>query len=122
MVHSTPAAWTMARICNTALVEPPVAIMTLTAFSMDLRVTISRGLSSSSMALSNTRADSAADCVFSSCTLAMVDEYGRLMRSASKAELMDFAVHMAPHEPGPGIACSPIRTEEHTSDLPSLMR
>src|SRR2546430_8849981 len=46
----TPAAWAIARKCSTALVEPPVAMITETAFSMDLRVTISRGLRSILMA------------------------------------------------------------------------
>src|SRR3546814_19325070 len=81
---------------------------TLTAFTIDLRVTMSRGFRSSAMALSNTRADSAAELVFSSCTLAIVDEYGRLMPIASNAELMVFAVYMPPQEPGPGMACSSI--------------
>src|SRR3546814_15905157 len=94
MVHSTPAAWAIAKICRTALVEPPVAMTTLTAFSIDLRVTITRGFRSSAMALSNTRADSAAELVLSSCTLAIVDEYGRIMPIASNAEPMVFVVYM----------------------------
>jgi hypothetical protein len=36
MVHSTPAACAMARKCSTALVEPPVAMITATAFSIAL--------------------------------------------------------------------------------------
>ena len=64
----------MARKCSTALVEPPVAMITATAFSMDLRVTMSRGLMSLRIASSSTRADSRAEVTFSSCTLAMVEE------------------------------------------------
>ena len=34
IVHSTSAAWAIARKCSTALVEPPVAITTAIAFSI----------------------------------------------------------------------------------------
>ena len=64
----------MARKCSTALVEPPVAMMTATAFSMALRVTMSRGLMSFRMASISTLADSLAEFCFSSCGLAMVLE------------------------------------------------
>ena len=74
MVHSTSAAWAIAKKCNTALVEPPVAMMTATAFSIDLRVTISRGLMSFLMASTKTLADSLAEFIFSSWGLAMVLE------------------------------------------------
>ena len=74
MVHSTPAQCAIAKKCSTALVEPPVAMITATAFSMDLRVTMSRGLMPLRMASTKTRADSLADSTFSSCTLAMVEE------------------------------------------------
>jgi hypothetical protein len=46
MVQSTPAAWAMARKCSTALVEPPVAMITATAFSIAFLVTMSRGFRS----------------------------------------------------------------------------
>ena len=46
----------MARKCSTAFVLPPVAMMTATAFSIDLRVTMSRGLRSISTALTSVRA------------------------------------------------------------------
>ena len=64
----------MARKCSTALVEPPVAITTAMAFSSDLRVTMSRGLRPSPIALTRTLADSLAEFIFSSCGLAIVDE------------------------------------------------
>ena len=74
MVHSTPAQWAMAKKCSTALVEPPVAMITATAFSMDFRVTMSVGLRSILMASISTLADSLAELTFSSWGLAMVDE------------------------------------------------
>ena len=74
MVHSTPAACAMARKCSTALVEPPMAMITATAFSIASRVTMSRGFRSSFTASISTRADSRADAVFSSCGFAIVDE------------------------------------------------
>ena len=74
MVHSTPAACAMARKCSTALVEPPVAMMTATAFSMAFLVTMSRGFRSFLIASISTLADSLAELAFSSCGLAMVDE------------------------------------------------
>jgi len=74
IVHSTPAVWAIAKKCSTAFVEPPVAMMTATAFSIDLRVTMSRGLMSFFTASISTRADSCAELSFSSCGLAMVLE------------------------------------------------
>ncbi len=64
----------MARKCSTALVEPPVAMITATAFSMASLVTISRGLMSFLIASISTLADSFAEFIFSSCGLAMVLE------------------------------------------------
>jgi hypothetical protein len=74
IVHSTPAVWAMARKCSTALVEPPVAMITATAFSIAFLVTMSRGLMSFLMASISTLADSLAEFIFSSCGLAMVLE------------------------------------------------
>ncbi len=79
-------------------------MITATAFSMLSRVTMSRGFRSFFTASTSTRADSRVDCSFSSCTLAIVLEYGRLRPSASNAELIVLAVYMPPHEPLPGIA------------------
>ena len=102
IVHSTSAACAIARKCSTALVEPPVAMISATAFSIDLRVTMSRGLRSFFTASISTRADSAAESVFSRSGLAIVEEPSRLMPSASNAEDMVFAVYMPPQEPVPG--------------------
>ncbi len=74
MVQGTSAQWAMARKCSTAFVEPPVAMITATAFSMASRVTISRGLRSAATASTSTRALSAVLTSFSSSTLAMVLE------------------------------------------------
>ena len=64
----------MAKKCNTALVEPPVAMITATAFSMDFLVTMSRGFKSFLMASSKTLADALAEFFVSSWGLAMVEE------------------------------------------------
>ena len=74
MVHSTPAVCAIARKCSTALVEPPVAMITATAFSIAFFVTMSRGLMSFFTASISTRAESLAEFIFSSCGLAMVLE------------------------------------------------
>ena len=79
-------------------------MITATAFSMDWRVTMSRGFKSAFTASTSTRAACFAEFCVSSCGFAIVDEYGRLMPSASKAELIVLAVYMPPHEPLPGIA------------------
>src|SRR3954471_21371762 len=94
----------MARKCSTALVEPPVAMIRLTAFSIDLRVMMSRGLMSFLTASTSTRADSAAEPVFSSSGFAIVDEYSNDMPSASNDDDIVFAVYMPPHEPDEGQA------------------
>ena len=74
IVHSISAALVIAKKCNTALVEPPTAIITLTAFSMDFLVMMSRGRKLFLIASTKTRADSAALTTFSSSSLAIVDE------------------------------------------------
>ena len=64
----------MARKWSTALVEPPVAMMTATAFSMLLRVTMSRGFRSFFTASTSTFAAAFAAATISSWTLAIVLE------------------------------------------------
>src|SRR5438270_6842751 len=68
-------------------------------FSKALRVMMSRGSNCRLTALASTRADSAALSFFSSSSADIVEEYGRLMPSASIAD--------------------DIRSEEHTSELQS---
>ena len=94
----------MASRCNTALVEPPRAMVTVIAFSKALRVMICRG-----RIPRRTRSTTAAPArVLSACfslDMAFCAElFGRLMPSASIAEAMVFAVYIPAHEPGPGIA------------------
>ncbi|MNL03536.1 hypothetical protein D3C87_1240760 [compost metagenome] len=81
-----------------------MAMISVTAFSIDLRVMMSRGLMSFLIASTSTRADSAALSTFSWSGLAIVDEYSRDMPSASNDELMVLAVYMPPHEPVDGQA------------------
>src|SRR3982074_3804288 len=75
-----------------------------TAFSIDLRVMMSRGFKSRLTASTRTRADSAAEPVFSSSGLAIVDEYSKDMPSASNDDDIVLAVYMPPHEPVDGQA------------------
>ena len=74
IVHSTPAEWAMARKWRTALVDPPVAMITATAFSMLFRVTMSRGFRSFLTASTSTFAAFLAAATISSWTLAIVLE------------------------------------------------
>ena len=76
----------------------------VTAFSMDSRVTMSRGLSPFFTAAINTSAERAAESAFSASGLAIVLEPSRLIPSASNEEDMVFAVYIPPHEPLPGTA------------------
>src|SRR3979411_321009 len=75
-----------------------------TAFSIHLRVMMSRGFKSRLTASTSTRADSAAEPVFSSSGLAIVDEYSKDMPSASNDDEIVLAVYMPPHEPDDGQA------------------
>ena len=43
MVKSTSASWAAASRCSTVLVEPPMAMSSVIAFSKDLKVAIERG-------------------------------------------------------------------------------
>ena len=79
-------------------------MITATAFSIDLRVMMSRGFRSRRTASTSTRADSAALSTFSWSGFAIVDEYSSDMPSASKDELIVLAVYMPPHEPLDGQA------------------
>src|SRR5574337_1332594 len=81
-------------------------MMSATAFSIDLRVTMSRGLRSFLTASTSTRHDSAALSILSRSGFAIVEEYMSDMPSASKEELIVLAVYMPPHEPLHGQAFS----------------
>ena len=99
MVHATSAAEAMARKCSTALVEPPVAITSEIAFSIDLRVMMSRGFRSFLTASTSTRADCAAESAFSESGEAICDDPSRLIPSASNADDIVLAVYIPPQAP-----------------------
>ena len=120
IVHVTPAECAIARKCSTALVDPPTAMTTLTAFSIASRVTIWRGRICFSMARTSTAADVAALSAFSRSGLAIVDEYGRLMPSASNADDMVFAVNMPPQAPVPGSALRSMPSKSSFDSLPAV--
>ena len=74
IVQSISAALVIAKKCRTALVDPPTAMITLTAFSIDFLVMMSRGRKLFLMASTKTKADSCALATFSASSLAIVDE------------------------------------------------
>ena len=94
----------MASRCNTALVEPPTAMITLMAFSNASRVMRSSGRMLAAIASTNTSAERAALSAFSGSSAAMVELPGRLRPMASMAELIVLAVNMPPQLPAPGQA------------------
>ena len=102
------------------MVEPPVAITSAIAFSIDLRVMMSRGLRSFLTASTSTRADSAAESAFSASGAAICDEPSRLMPSASNDELMVFAVYMPPQAPTLGQAFFSTPTKSGSCILPAV--
>jgi hypothetical protein len=99
MLQGTPAAWAIASRCSTALVEPPVAMITRTAFSRLLRVKMSRGLIWCLIACTRAVADSATESAFSASGLAMVEDAGSDRPNASIALDMVLAVYMPPQAP-----------------------
>ena len=119
-VRGTPAARAIARKWSTALVEPPIAIVTAIAFSNALRVRICRGRRSRPMAETSISAERAALSAFSASSAAMVDEYGRLRPIASNAEDIVFAVNIPPHEPAPGHARRSTSSSSAASIRPAL--
>src|SRR5262245_42216357 len=74
------------------------------AFSIDLRVMMSRGHKLFFIAETKTSADSAAESAFSPSGAAICEEPSRLMPSASNEELIVLAVYMPPHAPTLGQA------------------
>src|ERR1035437_2269022 len=95
-------------------------MMTATAFSIDLRLMMSRGFRSRLTASTSTRDDSAAEPVFSSSGLAIVDEYSSDMPSASNDEDIVLAVYMPPHEPDDGQACLSIPSKSSCDMRPAV--
>src|SRR6266850_4455235 len=90
------------------------------AFSIDLRVMMSRGLRSLRMASTRTRADSADESAFSASGAAICDEPSRLMPSASKDELMVLAVYMPPQAPTLGQAFLSMPAKSSSLNLPAV--
>ena len=74
------------------------------AFSIDLRVMMSRGFRSCAIASTSTFADAAAESAFSASGEAICELPSRLMPSASNDEDIVFAVYMPPHAPTDGQA------------------
>ena len=79
-------------------------MISATAFSIDLRVMMSRGRMPWRMALTSTLAESAAESAFSPSGEAICDEPSRLIPSASNEDDMVLAVYMPPQAPTEGQA------------------
>ena len=105
MVNAKPSERASATRWSTALVEPPSAMMTVSALSNAARVMICFGVicrSRSTRMAAPARRHSAA----LSGSVAGVEElYGSVMPSASDAVDIVLAVYMPPHAPAPGQAC-----------------
>ena len=86
------------------MVEPPVAITSAIAFSIDLRVMMSRGFKLRLIASTSTRAESAAESAFSLSGEAICELPSRLNPSASNDDDIVFAVYMPPQAPTLGQA------------------
>ncbi len=110
----------MASQCSTPFVEPPVAMITAIAFSMDLRVTMSRGFKSFRTASTRTSMLFAALSRFSSSSAAIVEEYGSDMPTASTDEDIVLAVYMPPHAPTPGRALRSMHSKSSFDIFPAV--
>ena len=80
---------------------------------------MSRGFRSAFTASTSTRADSRVFSIFSPSTLAIVDDHGSDMPSASNDDDIVLAVYMPPHEPGPGMARRSIWQKSSSLILPA---
>ena len=96
-----------------------MAIITATAFSIDFLVIICRGSIFFSIAFNKTFDDSNALSVFSESSFAIVEEKGRLIPIASKAELIVLAVNIPPQEPVPGQALFSISLSSFAEIFPA---
>ncbi|KAJ1667756.1 hypothetical protein GGF38_002751 [Coemansia sp. RSA 25] len=104
-VRLIPIAREMAIKCRTTLVDPPMAMAMVIAFSNALRVMISFGHTLSSRILRMAAPTLKHSSSFSCDVAGDDDEYGRVMPMASAAVAIVLAVYMPPHPPGPGHAC-----------------
>ena len=96
-----------------------MAITSAIAFSIDLRVMMSRGRMSRLIALTSTRADSAAESAFSGSGEAICEEPSRLMPSASNDDDMVLAVYMPPQAPTLGQAFFSMPSKSSLAILPA---
>src|SRR6476646_11739692 len=90
------------------------------AFSIDLRVTMSRGRIFLRMALTRTFADAADESAFSASGDAICEEPSRLMPSASNEEDMVLAVYCPPQAPTLGQAFFSMPSKSSRDILPAL--
>ena len=99
-----PASLARASVCRTVLVEPPIAISSIRALSIDLRLMISSGLmsflTSSTICLPTALYRS---CRFGS-TARIVPLPGRAMPIASARQFIELAVNMPEQLPQRGAA------------------
>ena len=94
----------IARICKTALVDPPNNVIKRTAFSIDFLVIISLGLISFFIRLI-IDLDIVSFSFNLSLLIAGLEElYGSAIPIASIADDIVLAVYIPPHAPGPGHA------------------
>ena len=89
------------------------------AFSIDLRVMMSRGRMLSRIAFTSTLAEAAEESAFSASGEAICDEPRRLMPSASNDDDIVFAVNMPPHAPTEGQAFFSMPTKSSSLILPA---
>ena len=116
-VISTFDALAIAKICNTALVDPPSAMTTVIAFSNASFVIISLGRMPFSSKLSTAAPARSQSRFLSSDTAACAELLGKLIPSASIADAIVFAVYIPPHDPAPGIAFASISASSASSIL-----
>ncbi|CAB4688124.1 unannotated protein [freshwater metagenome] len=116
---ATPASFAMASRCNTALVEPPSALVTAMAFSNAFLVMIWRGVMPRRSMLTTASPASTASSSRRRSTAGGDALPGRLMPIASAIELIVLAVNMPPHAPSPGHALRSISPSSSSVILPS---
>mmetsp|Transcript_15904 Transcript_15904/g.41237 ORF Transcript_15904/g.41237 Transcript_15904/m.41237 type:complete len:264 (+) Transcript_15904:302-1093(+) len=120
MLSGTLQALAIASRCSTALVEPPVAMMSTIAFSNAARVMMSRGLRSIFMRLSSAAPAIRHSSRFRGSSAGMEEEYGNVMPIASMAEAMVLAVYMPPQAPAPGHELRTMSKRSFSSISPAL--
>ena len=94
----------IAKICNTAFVDPPKTVINLTAFSIDFLVIISLGFISFLIKFKIELAIIFFSFDLSLLTAGFDELYGSDIPMASIADDMVLAVYIPPQAPGPGQA------------------